>query len=78
MVDRVCVDKASGDDVHRPPLDQLLDFIREGDTLVIHSMDRLTTAWHLSMPKSQPFPFRRVRLAGKGKWIALTGEAIAK
>lgn len=41
MVDRVFVDKASGKDVHRPRLDQLLAFLREGDTLVVHSMDRL-------------------------------------
>ena len=41
VVDRVFVDKASGKDVHRPQLDQLLAFVREGDTLVVHSMDRL-------------------------------------
>ena len=40
-VDRVFVDKASGKDVHRPQLDQLLAFVRDGDTLVVHSMDRL-------------------------------------
>jgi DNA invertase Pin-like site-specific DNA recombinase len=34
-------DKASGKDTHRPQLKALLEFIREGDTLVIHSMDRL-------------------------------------
>ena len=36
MVHRVFVDKASGKDVHRPQLDQLLAFVREGDTLVVH------------------------------------------
>ncbi|NMP24680.1 recombinase family protein [Sulfobacillus sp. DSM 109850] len=41
MVDRVFVDKASGKDVHRPQLDQLLAFVREGNTLVVYSMDRL-------------------------------------
>ena len=40
-VDRVFTDKVSGKDTKRPALDELLAFIREGDTLVVHSMDRL-------------------------------------
>lgn len=40
-VDRVFTDQASGKDTHRPELDQLLAFVREGDTVVVHSMDRL-------------------------------------
>lgn len=40
-VDKVFTDKASGKDVHRPQLDLLLSFVREGDTIVVHSMDRL-------------------------------------
>jgi Site-specific recombinases, DNA invertase Pin homologs len=41
QVDRVFVDKASGKDARRPQLSELLEFIREGDTVVVHSMDRL-------------------------------------
>ena len=40
-VDRAFTDQASGKDVLRPELDNLLGFLREGDTLVVHSMDRL-------------------------------------
>ncbi len=40
-LDRTFSDKASGKDVKRPQLDAALAFIREGDTLVCHSMDRL-------------------------------------
>jgi DNA invertase Pin-like site-specific DNA recombinase len=40
-LDRVFTDKASGKDVGRPQLDALLSFAREGDTVVVHSMDRL-------------------------------------
>jgi DNA invertase Pin-like site-specific DNA recombinase len=39
--DRTFIDKASGKDVKRPQLDAMLAFVREGDTLVVHSMDRL-------------------------------------
>ncbi len=40
-LDRTFTDKASGKDTKRPNLELLLSFIREGDTLVCHSMDRL-------------------------------------
>lgn len=41
LLDKVFTDKASGKDVNRPQLEVLLDFVREGDTVVVHSMDRL-------------------------------------
>jgi len=40
-LDRVFEDKASGKDTKRPQLESALAFVREGDTLVVHSMDRL-------------------------------------
>ena len=39
--DREFTDKASGKDTARPALQEALAYTREGDTLVIHSMDRL-------------------------------------
>jgi len=41
LVDRTFLDHASGKDVKRPQLDVLLDYARSGDTVVVHSMDRL-------------------------------------
>ncbi|MBR0560507.1 recombinase family protein [Neokomagataea anthophila] len=41
ILDRVFTDKASGKDVQRAQLDELLAFVREGDIVVVHSMDRL-------------------------------------
>ena len=40
-LDKVFTDHASGKDTNRPALQQCLDYIREGDELVVHSMDRL-------------------------------------
>jgi DNA invertase Pin-like site-specific DNA recombinase len=40
-LDRVFTDKASGKDMQRPELDRLLTFVREGDMVIVHSMDRL-------------------------------------
>ncbi|MDQ0769447.1 DNA invertase Pin-like site-specific DNA recombinase [Pseudarthrobacter defluvii] len=41
VLDRVFTDKASGRDTARPELTELLRFARDGDTVVVHSMDRL-------------------------------------
>jgi len=40
-LDKVFTDKASGKDIKRPELEALLSFVREGDTVVVHNMDRL-------------------------------------
>jgi DNA invertase Pin-like site-specific DNA recombinase len=40
-LDRTFLDKASGKDVKRPQLAAMLAFVREGDTVICHSMDRL-------------------------------------
>ncbi|WP_321802798.1 recombinase family protein [Burkholderia sp. BCC1988] len=40
-LDKVFTDKASGKDTERPQLQAALDYLRDGDTLMVHSMDRL-------------------------------------
>ena len=40
-LDKLFEDKASGKDTNRPQLQAALNYCREGDTLVVHSMDRL-------------------------------------
>ena len=40
-LDRIFTDKASGKNMERPKLQELLNYAREGDTIVVHSMDRL-------------------------------------
>lgn len=41
QLDRVFTDHASGKDTKRPQLVALQQFVREGDTVIVHSMDRL-------------------------------------
>jgi DNA invertase Pin-like site-specific DNA recombinase len=41
QLDRTFTDKLSGKDTNRPELDALRSFVRAGDTVVTHSMDRL-------------------------------------
>ena len=41
QVSKTFIDKASGKDVKRPQFEALMSFVRSGDTVVVHSMDRL-------------------------------------
>jgi len=40
-LDRCFIDKASGKDTNRPQLDAMLNYVRDGDIIYVHSMDRL-------------------------------------
>lgn len=40
-VEKIFTDKLSGKNTERPELQKMLTFIREGDTLIVHSLDRL-------------------------------------
>lgn len=40
-LDKLFTDTCSGKDTNRPALTQLINFVREGDIIYIHSMDRL-------------------------------------
>lgn len=44
--DRIFEDKASGKDAQRPGLEDCLRYCREGDTLRVHSIDRLARSLH--------------------------------
>jgi DNA invertase Pin-like site-specific DNA recombinase len=41
-LDKTFTDKASGKDTNRPQLTTMLEFVREGDHIYVHSMDRLS------------------------------------
>ena len=41
QVEKVFMDKVSGKNLDRPELQKMLSFIREGDVLIVHSLDRL-------------------------------------
>ena len=41
-LDKTFTDKASGKDTNRPQLMAMLEFVREGDHIYVHSMDRLS------------------------------------
>ena len=74
QVDRVFTDKASGKDTQRPELEQLLAFVREGDTVVVHSMDRLARNLDDLRRIVQNLTRRGVRIEFVKEGLTFTGE----
>src|SRR6266446_3263566 len=74
QVDRVYTDTASGKDTTRPALAALLTFVREGDTVVIHSMDRLARNLDDLRRVVQKLTKRGVRIEFIKENLTFTGE----
>lgn len=73
-VDRIFTDKASGKDMQRPELEALLGFVREGDTVVVHSMDRLARNLDDMRRIVQKLTRRGVRIEFVKESLTFTGE----
>jgi DNA invertase Pin-like site-specific DNA recombinase len=73
-VARVFTDKASGKDARRPELDRLLAFVREGDAVVVHSMDRLARNLDDLRRIVQNLTRRGVRIEFVKEGLTFTGE----
>ncbi len=73
-VARVFTDMASGKDTHRPQLESLLAFVRQGDTVVVHSMDRLARNLDDLRRVVQGLTKRGVRIEFLKEHLVFTGE----
>ena len=71
---RSFTDKASGKDTHRPELESLLAFVREGDTVVVHSMDRLARNLDDLRRVVQDLTKRGIRIEFTKESLTFTGE----
>ena len=74
QVARMFTDKASGKDTQRPELERLLAFVRESDTVVVHSMDRLARNLDDLRRIVQGLTKRGVRIEFVKESLAFTGE----
>ncbi len=74
QVDKVFIDEASGKDTQRPQLEALLSYVREGDTLVVHSMDRLARNLDDLRRMVQQLTGRGVRIEFLKESLTFTGE----
>jgi DNA invertase Pin-like site-specific DNA recombinase len=73
-VDKTFTDKASGKDTKRPQLELLLSFVRAGDTVVVHSMDRLARNLDDLRRIVQSLTGRGVRIEFVKEHLTFTGE----
>lgn len=73
-IDKVFTDKASGKDVKRPQLEAMLTFIRDGDTVVVHSMDRLARNLDDLRKLVRSLTERGIRIEFVKESLAFTGE----
>src|SRR5262245_41061394 len=73
-VDRLFTDKASGKDTRRPELERLLTFVRDGDTVVVHSMDRLARNLDDLRRLVQQLTRRGIRIEFVKECLTFSGE----
>ncbi len=74
QLDRTFTDKASGKDVARPQLKAMLAFVRDGDTVVAHSMDRLARNLDDLRALVRTLTGRGVRVEFVKEQLTFTGE----
>lgn len=74
-LDRTFEDKLSGRDTKRPALQEALAYIREGDTLHVHSIDRLARNLQDLLAVLTDLTGRGVAVKFHKEALAFTGEA---
>jgi DNA invertase Pin-like site-specific DNA recombinase len=73
-LDRVFTDHASGKDQNRPALEELIGFVRDGDTVVVHSMDRLARNLEDLRSIVRQLTAKKVRVEFVHENLLFTGE----
>lgn len=73
-LDRVFEDKASGKDVNRPQLEAMIGFVRDGDTVLVHSMDRLARNLEDLRRLVRRLTEKKVRVEFIKEQLTFTGE----
>lgn len=76
-VDKTFTDKASGKDTKRPALQAALEFLREGDVLVCHSMDRLSRSLADLLKLVEELNRRAVAIGVVRESLVFTGDDTA-
>jgi DNA invertase Pin-like site-specific DNA recombinase len=73
-VDKTFTDKASGKDTKRPHLELMMSFVRSGDTVIVHSMDRLARNQDDLHHIVQTLTAKGVRIEFLKEHLTFTGE----
>lgn len=73
-VDRTFTDKVSGATTERPQLQAMLEYVREGDTIVVHSIDRLARSLADLLKLVDDLNKRGVHISFHKEKLEFTGE----
>jgi DNA invertase Pin-like site-specific DNA recombinase len=73
-LDKTYTDKASGKDTKRPQLELMISFVRSGDTIIVHSMDRLARNLDDLRRIVQTLTGKGVRIEFVKEHLTFTGE----
>ena len=73
-LDKVFTDKVSGKSKERPALNDLLEFVREGDVVIVHSMDRLARNLDDLRCLVKAFTAKKVKVQFIKENLTFTGE----
>jgi DNA invertase Pin-like site-specific DNA recombinase len=74
ILNKKFIDKASGKDTARPALVAMLDYARDGDTVIIHSMDRLARNLNDLRRLVTQLTNQQIRVEFVKEGLAFTGE----
>src|SRR4051794_3919465 len=76
-LDRVFEDKASGKDLNRPQLEEMIGFVRQGAPVLVPSMDRLARNLEDLRATVRRLTEKKVRVEFVKEQLAFTGEDTA-
>ena len=73
-LDKYFIDKASGKDTNRPQLTAMINYVREGDTIYVHSMDRLARNLDDLRKLVNQFTEQQIRIEFLKEGLSFNGE----
>ena len=73
-LDKVFEDKCSGKDTKRPALQQLMEYVREGDTVVVHDISRMARNLEDLLSLVKMFNAKGVAVLFDKEKLSFTGE----
>lgn len=74
-LDKVFEDKCSGKEANRPALNALIEYVREGDTVVVHDISRMARNLEDLLQLVKAFNKRGVAVRFNKEGLSFTGEA---
>ena len=73
-LDKCFTDKASGKDVNRPELEEMLNYVRDGDIIIVHSIDRLARNLDDLRKLVQQLTSQKIKIEFLKENLTFTGE----